>query len=125
MRHTPLVVISSDFPGHRVPLLLCCIAPVTHSRIIGEGPESAGSRFTPTNQHIWGTFGVCGYTVQEEPRWSYEFPVGLTPNHHQSPPPPPDSTRFNYESAQNVPRTLQECDRGHFNLVCLSRMSSD
>ena len=78
------------------------LSPVTHSRIIGEGPESAGSRFTPTNRHIWGTFWVCDYTVQEEPRWSYEFPVVLTPNHHKS---PPDSTRFNYEYAQNVPRT--------------------
>ena len=55
-------------------LLLWCYrlhkAPVTHSQIIGEGPESAGSRFTPTNRHIRGTFWVCGYTVQEEPRWS-------------------------------------------------------
>ena len=54
--------------------------PFTHSRIIEAGPESAGSRFTPTKRHIRGTFWVCGYTVQEEPRWSYECWPRITTN---------------------------------------------
>ena len=63
-------------------------------------PESAGSRFTTTNRP---TFWVFGYTVQEEPRWSYEFPVVLTPNHHESPPTQHDLTT-------NLPRTCQDFD---------------
>ena len=57
----------------------------------------AGEVFAISDCLVW----VCGYTAQEEPWWSYEIPVVLTPNHHELHPTQRDLTT-------NLPRTCQE-----------------
>ena len=72
-----------------------------------------------------GIFGVLfGFvvTLSRKSPMVLRVPCSVDP---ESPRITPDSTRFNYESAQNVPRTRQECDRWNLNRVCLSQMSPD
>ena len=89
-------------------MCLIVLSPrITHSRIIGEGPRISREPIHPDKSAYSGYFLDLWLHCPGRTPMELRVPSSVDP---ESPRITPDSTRFNYESAQNVPRTRQECD---------------